>query len=266
MARSLFPIIRRISIFLSTLLILLPSPLHALDTGQIEKRIFDLVNAERARRNLPPCAHSPELASLARLHSRNMVRHRFFSHTDHERRSPLDRKLAHFPGLFGSIGENIAYHSGQTEEEAARNLMRSWMDSPGHRANVLSDQFTHLGVGVVEGGEQVYATQSFSELVAVLEGDVPRRVPFGSELTLKFRFLGRFEKKRLTVFVHFPDRAAKVFVSKDRYYTGAGPYQPIWEGDRFTVKVLCNKGRGTYNLTMGKDGSFDPEGLRFEVR
>lgn len=257
---------RRTSIFLPTLLLILPSPLHALDTGQIEQRIFDLVNAERARRRLPLYTHSPELASLARLHSRNMVRYRFFSHTDHEGRDAPARKHAYAPGLFGSLGENIAYNAGATEEEAARNLMRSWMDSPGHRAHILSRQFTHLGVGVAEGGGRVYAAQNFSELVAVLEGGLPRQIPFGSERALKFRFLGRFAKKRLTVFVHFPDRAAKVFVSRDRYYTGAGPLEPVWEGDTFTVKILGDKGRGTYNLTMGKDGGFDPEGLRLEVR
>jgi hypothetical protein len=249
-----------------SILLILPSPLHALDTGQIEKRVLDLVNAERARRNLPPYVHNPELALLARHHSRNMVRYHFFSHTDPEGKDPPARKRAYFPGLFGSLGENIAYHAGRTEEEAARNLMRSWMDSPGHRTNILSDQFTHIGVGVAEGGRQVYATQAFSELVAILEGDLPRSVPFGAELSLKFRFLGRFSKRRLTVVVHFPDRAAKVFVSKNRYYTGAGPLDPLWDGDRFTVRVLCNKGRGVYNLTMGKDRTFDPEGLRFEVR
>ena len=62
--------IRRTLTFLSLLLILFSFPLHALDTGQTENRIFDLVNAERARRNLPPCAHSPELASLAWLYCR----------------------------------------------------------------------------------------------------------------------------------------------------------------------------------------------------
>ena len=119
----------------------------------------------RARRSLPPYRFNQELASLARLHSRNMVQYHFFSHTDHEGLDPGARKQRSFPGLFGSIGENIAYNAGATEEEAAWNLMRSWMDSPGHRANILRDSFTHVGVGVVERGEQVYATQAFSELV-----------------------------------------------------------------------------------------------------
>lgn len=259
--------VRRTSIFLPTLLLtLFPSSLHALDTGQIEQRILDLVNAERARRNLSPYAHSPELASLARRHSHNMVRYHFFSHIDPEGKDPSARKQTLLPGLFGSLGENIAYHSGQTEEEAARNLMDAWMTSPGHRANILSKQFTHMGVGVVESGEQVYATQDFSELVAILEGNAPGEAPFGSTLTLKFRFLGRFAKKRLTVFVHFPDRNARAYLPGGRYYTGAGPLEPVWEGDTFTIKILCDKGRGIYNLTMGKDGRFYPEGLRFEVR
>ncbi|MSS72469.1 MAG: CAP domain-containing protein [Candidatus Latescibacteria bacterium] len=144
--------------------------------------------------------------------------------------------------------------------------MRNWMNSPGHRASILSDQFTHTGIGVAEEGGQVYATQDFGELVAVLEGEAPKEVPFGSELTLRFRFLGRFAQRRLTVFVHFPDTKARVYLSGGRYYTGAGPYEPAWEGDRFTIKILCDKGRGIYNLTMGKDGRFYPEGLRFEVR
>ena len=101
------PFIRRTSIFLSTLLLTFSSPLHALDIGQIEKRIFDLVNAERARRNLPPYTHSPELASLARRHSRNMARHRFFSHTAPESKDTPARKQIHFPSLFASLGENL---------------------------------------------------------------------------------------------------------------------------------------------------------------
>ena len=100
--------VRRTLIFLPVFLIF-SSSLHALDTGQIEKRIFDLVNAERARRNLPPYTHSPELASLVRRHSRNMVRHRFSSHTAPEGKDTPTRKQSCFPGLFGSLGENIRF-------------------------------------------------------------------------------------------------------------------------------------------------------------
>ena len=115
----------RSTLILLSLSLLLSSPLHALDAAKIEKRIFDLANIERARRRLPPYDFSQELASLARLHSRNMVRYRFFSHTDHEGQDPSARKQRTFPGLFGSIGENIAYNAGATEDEAARNLMQS---------------------------------------------------------------------------------------------------------------------------------------------
>lgn len=240
---------------------------YALETKKIEKRVFELVNTERAKRGLKAYGCSRELESLARLHSQNMVKYSFFSHTDYEGKDARDRKLKYFPGLFSSnIAENIAYNVGKTEEETAQKLMRAWMISPTHRANILSSEYTYLGVGVVEHGEHAYATQNFGDLIAVLKGPALRRIPFGSEITLKFCFLGGFAKNRLTVFVHFPDKTAKVHVPGGKYYAGLGPYEPLWEGNHFTIKILCNKGRGIYNVTMGIDGEFDPEGLRFEVR
>lgn len=243
------------------------SPLHALDTAKIEKRVFELVNTERAKQKLAGYRYSQELTSLARLHSQNIVKYNFFSHIDQEGKEARDRKLKYFPGLFfGGIAENIAYNVGKTEQEAAQNLIRAWMDSPTHRVNILSSEYTYMGVGVVEHGENVYATQNFGDLIAILEGPLPRLIPFGSEIALRFRFLGGFAKNRLTVFVHFPDKTVRFRVPGGRFYTGLGPCESIWEGEYFTIKILCNKGRGIYNLTIGTDGEFDPEGLRFEVQ
>ncbi|OGG55959.1 MAG: hypothetical protein A3F84_00720 [Candidatus Handelsmanbacteria bacterium RIFCSPLOWO2_12_FULL_64_10] len=103
--------IRRASFFLPALLLILSSPPHAPDTGQIEKRIFDLVNAERARR-----------------HSQNMARHRFFSHTDPEGKDTPARKLTHFPGLFSSPGENVLVRGKARSETACRtdDRQRAW--------------------------------------------------------------------------------------------------------------------------------------------
>ena len=77
-----------------------------------------------------------------------MASHHFFSHTDHRGRSPQRRTALLYPHILGGIGENIALNHGRSEEEIAENLVVSWMHSPGHRANILSRDYSYVGNGV----------------------------------------------------------------------------------------------------------------------
>lgn len=233
---------------------------------KIEKRIYEILNEERTSRGLLPLVYNNDLAKLARIQSENMFTHRFFSHTDHKGMDPRQRKVMYFPKLMGGVGENIAMHYGSSAEEAARNLMKGWMNSPGHRANILKRTYSHVGVGVVQKDAQYfYGTQVFADLIASLETDVPATVPFGTELSLRFRFLGPFPKEQLTVFADFPDRSAKVFISGGRYYAGGGPCIPVWDGEFFTITLKLDKGKGRYSVKFGKNGSFYPDGVVIQV-
>lgn len=121
----------------------------------LEARMLELVNAERARQGLRPLRADPELAEVARAHSRDMFARGYFSHVTPDGRDLGDRMRAAKAGYLAA-GENLALAS--TLAGAHQGLM----NSPGHRANILRPQFGRLGVGVLDGGVHgLMVTQNF---------------------------------------------------------------------------------------------------------
>lgn len=120
-------------------------------TKAYERQIFDLANSARVQRGLPPLEWNEEAASVARSHSKDMLSNNFFSHTSPNTGSMGDR-LKKAGINYRTAGENIAY--GQSD---SINAHEGWMNSPGHRQNILSKDFKTLGVGVA--GK--YYTQNF---------------------------------------------------------------------------------------------------------
>ncbi|MFF7522880.1 CAP domain-containing protein [Streptomyces pseudovenezuelae] len=115
-----------------------------------------LTNRERARAGLPPLAVDPLLARAAQAYSTDMAVRAFYSHTSPEGTQPWDRAAA-AGSTRRSIGENIA--CGQ---RSAAEVVEGWMNSPGHRANILKPDFTHIGIGFAGGGPSgTYWTQLF---------------------------------------------------------------------------------------------------------
>jgi uncharacterized protein YkwD len=111
-----------------------------------------LLNRVRARHGLQPFQLNPKLSRAARRHSRDMVRHRYFAHDSRNGRSAFDRMRAtHYVPRNASwwLGENIGWGSGSLAEPAS--LVRAWMHSPSHRANILSGHFRDIGIGIVPG-------------------------------------------------------------------------------------------------------------------
>ncbi|MFD7312920.1 CAP domain-containing protein [Streptomyces sp. NPDC059883] len=118
--------------------------------------VLSLTNTERTRAGLRPLAGDTRLATAAQAYSADMAARAFYSHTSPEGLAPWDRAAAAGAAHRG-IGENIA--CGQRDP---REVVRGWMDSPGHRANILKPDFTHLGVGFAGGGPAgTYWTQLF---------------------------------------------------------------------------------------------------------
>jgi uncharacterized protein YkwD len=106
-----------------------------------------LINRERANRGLRPLRMNKRLSAAATTHSRNMVRGNFFEHGNF-----VARILnAHYTRRRGAwtLGENIAWGNG--DRATPNRTVRAWMDSPGHRDNILSRRFRDIGVGVVLG-------------------------------------------------------------------------------------------------------------------
>ena len=118
-----------------------------------ERQVVDLVNVQRARSGLQPLTLDAELCRFARVKSQDMHDNRYFDHNSPTYGSPFDM-MRSFGITYASAGENIAM--GYSTPEA---VVSAWMNSDGHRANILSTKFALLGVGYVADGG--YWTQWF---------------------------------------------------------------------------------------------------------
>ena len=111
-----------------------------------------LVNAERTERGLRPLRLNHRLAVAARGHARDMVRRDYFSHDSFSGASFVDR-IRHNGYLRGRrawvVGENLAWGAGNRSTPAS--IVRAWMNSPGHRANILQRRFREVGIGLAMG-------------------------------------------------------------------------------------------------------------------
>ncbi|WP_368396453.1 CAP domain-containing protein [Streptomyces sclerotialus] len=117
-------------------------------------RVLTLVNEERDKAGCAPVTADTGLADLAQTFSEDMARRGFFAHTDPDGATPWDR--AKTAGITDLGGENIA--RGQATPEA---VMDSWMNSPGHRANILNCDYRTLGVGTHQAPGGPWWTQDF---------------------------------------------------------------------------------------------------------
>lgn len=118
-----------------------------------EKEVVKLVNIERTKNGLKELTYDWELSRVARYKSQDMKDKGYFSHTSPTYGSPF-QMMKSFGITYRTAGENIA--KGQATPEA---VVKAWMNSSGHRANILNSSFTHIGVGYVSDGN--YWTQMF---------------------------------------------------------------------------------------------------------
>jgi uncharacterized YkwD family protein/spore coat assembly protein SafA len=121
-----------------------------------EEQVVQLVNAERQKQGLNPLQLDKQLSNVARAKSQDMRDNNYFSHQSPTYGSPFDM-MKSFGISYRYAGENIA--AGQRNPE---EVMKAWMNSSGHRANILNPNYTHIGVGLVKGGSYgYYWTQMF---------------------------------------------------------------------------------------------------------
>ncbi|MFD2762220.1 CAP domain-containing protein [Lentibacillus juripiscarius] len=117
-----------------------------------EKEVVELVNEERTKKGLEPLEMHHGLSDLARKKSQDMADNNYFSHTSPTYGSPFEM-MEQFDFTFQLAGENIA--AGQRSPE---QVVEGWMNSKGHRENILKEGFTHIGVGYVEDAGLPYGT------------------------------------------------------------------------------------------------------------
>ncbi|SFX49221.1 uncharacterized protein, YkwD family [Thermoactinomyces sp. DSM 45891] len=124
--------------------------------SSVENEVVRLVNIERQKAGLKPLVADTKLSSVARAKSQDMIDLRYFNHQSPRYGSPFDM-MRQFGIRYQAAGENIACGQPTPAE-----VMKGWMNSPGHRANILSRDFTKIGVGSAKGGSYgVYWTQQF---------------------------------------------------------------------------------------------------------
>ncbi len=151
-------------------------------TATLELRIHNLVNAERVKYGFKPLKRNNKLAEIARAHSLDMCVRDYFNHIDPDGLSPTDRsKKAGFKTTIKrknytreGVGENIFASQAYMEsdgvktpemekmEVVAQKAITGWMNSPGHRKNILDPDYTQEGTGVaVSKDKKVNITQNF---------------------------------------------------------------------------------------------------------
>jgi hypothetical protein len=129
-----------------------PSVLGAAAAGQVT---LCLLNRERTQRGLPALSENGLLTAASVEHSQDMVRRRYFEHTtpDGVDVQARLRAIGYARGRTVSTGENIAYGFAAKSTPAA--IVRIWMNSAGHRADILRPAFTEIGIGIATGAPEL---------------------------------------------------------------------------------------------------------------
>ena len=123
------------------------------DTRAFELEVIRLVNEQRKKNGLAELKEDWQLSRVARYKSEDMKQNKYFSHTSPTYGSPFEM-MKSFGISYKTAGENIA-----RGYKTPKSVVDGWMNSSGHRANILNSKFTHIGVGYVEDGS--YWTQMF---------------------------------------------------------------------------------------------------------
>ena len=137
-----------------------PAPAASSNIASLERRAFDLINAQRRSRGQQPLAWDAELARLARSHSEKMARSDVFDHTEVGGVTMVDRARAQGIRGWSALGENIAYNQGY--DDPAAFVAERWMISYKHRENLLNSRWTRSAIGVAIASDgRVFFTQVF---------------------------------------------------------------------------------------------------------
>jgi uncharacterized YkwD family protein len=231
---------------------------QAVGEAELEQQMLELVNKERAEAGLSPLKMDNELVQLARLKSQDMIDKNYFSHTSPTYGDPFEM-MKNFGVEYWMAGENLA---GNSSLSGAHEAL---MNSPGHRANILKPEFTHVGIGVVKGGRYgMMITQMFiksRDAETQEPGIRPTPSPQIPVQPNNDTVQPQSEKTSLSIFykgkqIPFPDIAP--FINSNqrimvplRFISQEMGYDVEWEGTE--QKISINKEKTSMNLWIGKN-------------
>jgi len=146
-----------------------------------------------------------------------MLHQDFFDHTDRQGLQVGGRQERYYPQIMLiSIGENLYKIEDSRKRFSSAEIVQGWMESPGHRANILNRDFTHIGVGVVVSGRKLYATQNFGTPIVKIVTPLPLRSR-ANNLRLVFDYLSPRPGRDLVATIRYPDASVKFFVNENEY-------------------------------------------------
>lgn len=162
---------------------------------ELNREVFRLTNQRRRQHGREPLRRDATLRDVACRHSRDMIERGFFARENPDGQAPHDRVAEGHRRLVGTTGENIWSRSrtsgrGARNESAralAQSIVEGWMQSPGHRENILRPRFSHLGVCAVQTDGELRVTQLFADVRAYFEAPLPDQLPPASHLPVALR-------------------------------------------------------------------------------
>ena len=135
-------------------------------TSDVEEDLFHLVNEQRAKKKLSSLSEENDLDEIARSHSKDMLKRNYMSHFSPEGKSVVDRYSKYDPKIRRSLGENIhtiESSNGLRDPRAIAEVMvKDWMNSSGHRKNILAKKYEFEGLGCASDGTRIFCTQVFA--------------------------------------------------------------------------------------------------------
>ncbi|MCX6696365.1 MAG: CAP domain-containing protein [Methanoregula sp.] len=160
-------------------------PPPTIDQQMLERRVHELINQQRNSQSLSSLSYDPALVVIARKHSEDMAKNNYFEHVNLRGLDPSGRSSQagyscyknygsyYTTGIAENIMQNNLYtsttyyngipvHDWSTQEEIAQSTVNGWMDSAGHRKNILTSTYDREGIGVaISADDKVYITQDF---------------------------------------------------------------------------------------------------------
>jgi uncharacterized protein YkwD len=159
----------------------------------LAQRLVELTAERRREAGLGPLEADPELLPAAQAHALDMLERDQFGHVTPAGLDPGDRVALLHRRLVGHVGENLAEQQGLTAAQLegqigplAAKIIDGWMQSPGHRENMLDPAYTHLAIAAAAKGEDVVVVQLFEARRALLAEPLPLHARQGEKLPLRF--------------------------------------------------------------------------------
>lgn len=144
---------------------LLCSAAVAQQSGEVNQRALELVNQSRQKQGLAPLTAGANLDEAARAHAEDMLERDYYAHQSPEGDTVRDRYLSAGGSEWELVAENIARCQGcevPADISRVEAFHEGWMNSPGHRRNILAEGLARFGFGIASGGQTVYAVQTFA--------------------------------------------------------------------------------------------------------